>query len=287
MRAVLDQGGTVKGLRAVTVCVDYAKTFAKCLAYNRHHFSEYWVVTSGSDRETQDLAIQYDCRLHVTGVFYDRGAKFNKFAALEQCLDAMGREGWLALLDADVAWPREVKLHTFTAGGCPLGGGRFGSKELLGMTYDDGPPNTDWHMELGQLMSPLRHMMPDESAPIPPKSEWGRFPVHRNVNEHAGYSQVFNAADPALGPPPWHDVNFGNAGAADSWFQARWRPEDKVRPPWKCLHLGEPGINWEGKAGTEEDRRRRQIELWAVRRRRQAAGLDPFAEERLRGAEGG
>src|SRR5205085_1870944 len=84
--------------------------------------------------------------------------------------------------------------------------------------------------------------------PYPPESLWHQFPIHRNVSEHAGYSQIFHLKDTHLPRPPWHDINWVHAGGADSFFQQLWPKENKVRPTFSVLHIGDAGLNWMGRA---------------------------------------
>lgn len=174
--------------------------------------------------------------------------------------DLSTRGGWFTannliihncLMDADVLWPRDVKVKISKPNG------RF-----LGLSK----PGQSFHIERGQLCTPLRRMWDDwptckldwdrcskDDNSIPPEYLWPEFPVHRNVNEWAGYSQIFHAEDPALGPPPWHEINWTHAGGADSLFQRKWPAHLKVRPPWEVLHLGSAGKNWMGRATPRAD----------------------------------
>ena len=171
----------------------------------------------------------------------------------------------MCLLDADVIWPRNAKLPD---------------------------------LQVGQLCSPLRRMLVN---PIPQSFDdlirqvdnergWQFCPIHRNVNEWAGYSQIFHAADPVLGSPPWHDIDWSHAGGADSFFQAKWAKENKVRPDWECLHIGNAGENWFGRTsprldGSVPEKRAENLretdELWRRRAARRREGLDQFAPERI------
>ncbi len=203
-------------MRAILVCVDYCDYLEVTLPYNWHHFSEIMVVTSPADLDTQSYCSKFDnVRCFVTDLFYESGANFNKWKALESGLDAFGRNGWLCIMDADVVWPREIP-------------------ELL--------------LSPGTLYTPVRRMMNDVQLPIPEESQWSQFPIHRNVNEFAGYSQIFHANDPVLGDAPWHETNWKHAGGADSFFQRKWKRKNKVRPNFEVLHLGRAGLNWNGRA---------------------------------------
>lgn len=205
-------------LRAILVCVDYADFLEITLPYNLHHFSEVCVVTSKSDDDTIDIACNYchTVRLYRTDAFYENGAHFNKWKALEEGLDFMGRKGWICIMDADILWPRELCLTTL-----------------------------DW--KIGNLYTPLCRIMEDLSQPIPNEDWWGKFPLRPNQAEFAGYSQIFHADDPHLGDPPWHQLDWSHAGGADSFFQRKWPASHKIRPDFEALHLGPHGANWHGR----------------------------------------
>ncbi len=114
---------------------------------------------------------------------------------------------------------------------------------------------------------------------IPDEPIWKGFPIHRNVAEWAGYTQIFHCDDPALGKTPWHEIDWTHAGGADSFFQAKWPAEKKVRPPWEVLHLGPAGENWLGRTSTlldgtvpekQQANKAAIKELWRSRREREA-----------------
>lgn len=255
-------------MRAILVSVDYSDVLALTLLYNRHHFTEVLVVTSSADVESRRVAEENGCRFFVTDAFYDDGADFNKWKALEQGLDVLGRDGWLCLMDADVLWPRHIPW--------------------LGCSDDC------WGRREGNLYTPMRRMWLNPTIPytsdniLPPESEWDRFPLHPQQVEWAGYTQIFHASDPVLPSPPWHDISWKHAGGSDSEFQARWPQNRKVRPPFEVLHIGEAGVNWVGRAtprldGTvpegSADKRRKLREL--IRKR--GKGPDRFRHEKLGG----
>ena len=191
----------------------------------------------------------------VTDKFYDDGAHFNKWKALEHAFDVVGRHGWLCNIDADVIWPALVQF----------------------------PP-----LEIGKLYGAYRRMSLDSR--VPDESEWEQLPLHRNLREFAGFTQIFHAEDPHLPPPPWHQVDWKHAGGADSFFQALWPPEDRIKA-LDVLHLGEPNRNWCGRATPLLDgrevkgslKRRRLLKSYLKGRKlRKQQGLDLYEEEKLR-----
>lgn len=283
------------GLRAIMVAVDYTDLLAVTLPYNRHHFEEVCVVTDVKSTIQMSeflTGLGLDVKLYNTDAFYYGDATFNKWAALEEALDWYGRHGWLCLMDADVLWPKDMKVIQYD--GSMILDWEYGMYHLkqrsgelctpLRRMWTEWPnPPKNWGMMLGTDM----WQWLDSGLVIPSEHVWKDLPVHRNINEWAGYSQIFHAEDPHLGSAPWHETNWKHAGGADSFFQRKWPRTHKVRPPFEVLHLGPAGENWMGRSaplldGTTPEgaaeRRRKMQELWAGRRR---AGPGKFDQEKL------
>lgn len=272
------------------VAVDYADLLKVTLPWNRHHFTDVCVVTTFKDTTTLDVAESNNARWFRTNSFYDDGAFFNKWKALEEGIEwfLSGRnDDWLCIMDADVLWPKQVHLERF--------------------------------LRVGYLYGPRRRMAPWPLPIIPQEEEWEFFPLHRQEREIAGYSQIFHTSDPMLstcgncGCPKrvhtdyhgaksychgncegkcsgftWHQTDWKHAGGADSFFQAKWPPENRIRPPFEVLHLGDAGQNWCGRVsqradGTIPDRaeeRARQLQAMLAARAGKRWG-DRFKHERL------
>ena len=216
--------------RAITVCVDYSDFLAVTLPYNRQHYSEYWVVTTDKDKLTHAVAEQYNCRIYSTDSFFKFGPNtFAKWCGLEEGLKMMGKHGWINILDADILLPKNAD---------------FGW--LL-------PENVN------TLTTPLRHMydtlyMRESELYIPKEQDWWKYKLHHNQREWAGFCQIFHASAKCLqGEGPWFEQNWQHCGGADSIFQDRWCTENKIRPTWNVLHLGETLTNWFGRASQRLD----------------------------------
>lgn len=208
-------------IRAILVAVDFSDLLALTLPWNRHHFTSVTVVTSPADEPNVAPVCEANGADWVTtDLFFPEGAHFAKYAGLEYGLDRIGRSGFLCIMDVDILWPRRL------------------------------PP---FAPELGKLYTPRRRMADPIPKQIPPESEWGRYPLHPQQREFSGFTQVFHAADPVLGSPPWHDVRWSHCGGGDSELQSRWEERNKVRPPWEVLHLGPAGVNWLGRASARVD----------------------------------
>lgn len=221
-------------MNAALVCVDYADLLEVTLPYNRHHFDDVLVITVKDDPCIQ-IAKRYRCHIHTTDAFYRDGADFNKWLALEEGLNLFGRSGWLCLMDADVLWPTKIEFNSNQGGSFP----NRGIRNRVGLIK-------------GKLYVPRRRILSNVTAAIPPESEWSKLSLFNEL-EFAGYSQIFHCDDPVLGEPPWHETNWRHAGGADSFFQAKWQEQDKIRPAFKVLHLGTPGQNWCGRASQRRD----------------------------------
>lgn len=228
-------------MRAIVVCVDFADILAITLPRNLHWFSQVVVVTSPKDEQTLHLLDhhirRYDqkVRLYVTDSFYDDGAVFNKWKALEHGLDFMGRDGWLCLMDADVLWPENVPQQ-------------FYQQLRIGRLYT--PQRRILSNPASILWQDKAHLPEYKGLASSRSPTWANLVVQstpKQEREFAGYTQIFHAHDPVLGRGPWHELDWRHAGGADSFFQDRWATHNKVRPPFEVIHLGEPGENWCGR----------------------------------------
>ena len=203
-------------IRSITVSVDYADCLAVTLPYNQYQFEERWIVTTPEDYKTIRIAEEFDCKLYTTNSFYDDGADFNKFKALEEGLEVMGREGWICIMDADILWPI---LH---------------------------PPI---ELVIGCLYGTNRHMYPHIKSI--PEHMWSHFPLH-GYKDFSGFTQLFHADDMKLKETPWHELDWKHAGGGDTHFADRWPKTQRVKLPFNVLHLGEADSNWCGRGKKEE-----------------------------------
>lgn len=145
-----------------------------------------------------------------------------------------------------------------------------------------------WRLDVGCLYTPLRRMFCDLRLPVPPEEHWSKWPLHPQQREWAGYTQVFHADDPNLGKSPWYETTWKHAGGADSFFQMRWRTQQKLRPPFEVLHLGTSGENWcgrvspylDGHSDPKAQERRQQLHGLLAQRRQQRNTVDPYRHER-------
>lgn len=208
-------------IRALTVCVGYDDILRLTMPTVLPFVSELLVVSSPADERTAALVAGTDrARLLRTDAFYRDGAKFNKGLAIEEGFSALGRTGWLLVLDADIMLPPDAarRLVKPLRPGCLYTAPR--------RVLNDAAAWPDYHMR------------PDRWAGLPLRDDRGHF----------GYFQLFHATDPVLRPRPWYGVTSTHAGRCDNEFQLKWGKAHKLRPGFEVLHVGPCDENWFGRA---------------------------------------
>lgn len=207
-------------IRGITICVGYDDLLKITLPRNMRHMSECLVVTSPDDQRTKDLALSVPgVRVFETDAFTRYGARFNKGLAMEEGFDALGREGWILIWDADILLPEEFP-------------------------YDRVKP---------ECLHGMRRRFLDDPTKWTPEYDWklSRWPADP---QWIGYFQLFHAGDPKLaGVRPWYDVTFAHAGGADAYFITHWQSPWRQSLKADVLHLGPKDTNWFGRASARLD----------------------------------
>ena len=211
-------------LRTIITSVGFGDFLSLTLPWNRHHWQEVMVLTSPADSESATVARANGASVYATNAFYTGGAKFNKYLAIEECLDHFGRHGVICLVDVDIFWPKIL------------------------------PPFSRWRR--GNIYSfRRRRLLVDVTAPIPPENEWHKLPMQLLTDKCFGFTQIFWADDPVLGKPPWHPVDITHAGLGDNLFQNKWPSHARVWLERDVLHLGDHGNNWLGRVVSDRNGR--------------------------------
>lgn len=249
-------------MKAICVCVGFDDLLAITLPRFCRAFEEVAVVSSFGDFETANVVVRNrqafgNVRLFQTGAFYRGGATFNKGLVIEESFDAMGRDGWLAVVDADIVLPDHP------------------------IEWSDIRP---WN-----LYVPPRRVLADPRKFRNPDLDWRRLPLVGD-KEHGGWLQVFHADDHHIRDArPWYGTDWQHAGGCDSIFMAKWPPEHRVWLPWEVLHLGPVGQNWWGRATPRLDGRevpgaesaKKKMAAMMARRRMAKKGKERFAGEKV------
>lgn len=214
-------------LRGLVVCVNYDDILKYTLPWNVKNLHECLVVTSPEDHRTAEFVnafaktLQYpecDISLFQTDAFTRYGAKFNKGLAIEEAYDYWGRQGWNVIWDADIAFPKGMRLDDLRTGNL------YGARRRMAPSVDD------------EILD----------------GDWTQYPIGRDI-EFAGFFQLFNASDHVLQQTPWYDPTFIHAGGGDAFFQSLWGSRSKVRLDIECLHIGPRDENWYGRVSSRVD----------------------------------
>lgn len=207
-------------VKGIVVCVEYDDLLAITLPRNARHLTEIVVVTSPTDRRTQEVVRSVpSARCFITDSFYRDGARFNKGAALEQGFDALGRDGWTLIWDADVLFP-------------------------------DVMPFTN--LDPAKLYGARRRILENPGEWSPKFTSWNRLPLSRETG-WPGFFQLFHGSCARIASRPWYDTTFVHAGGGDAYFQSRWPHDAKGYLPIEVLHLGPRDANWFGRASARTD----------------------------------
>ena len=216
-------------IKALTVCVGYDDFLRLSLPRILPHVSQFLVITSSADKRTQDLVTEFSdkVKVYVTDVFYEQGASFNKGAAIEQGFDALGRDGWFLVMDADIVVPARLPQLSLRPGYLYSSARRILS-DVAGLTDVS--------------------TIDQESLPL------------RKECSHYGYFQLFHSSDPLMRRRPWYDVDWMHAGGCDATFRKRWPKHKRIKLPFEVVHLGDPDRNWFGRVVPRIDNQEQDAE---------------------------
>lgn len=205
-------------IKGLVVCVDYDDYLSLTLPANMRHFTECVVVTSPADERTRSVVASVpSARLFVTDAFTRHGKRFNKGAAIEEAFDALGRDGWTLVHDADTLLPSSLTL-------API-------------------------MDPSKLYGAKRRLCSEHVPPV--ETRWREYPISREAG-WPGYFQLFHGS--ALHDiRPWYGIDSDHAGIGDAHFQNHWPVERKAWLPMEVLHLGPRDVNWFGRASERLD----------------------------------
>lgn len=205
-------------IRAIVVCSGFADLLAHSLCKWHTGSDRLVVITSSGDKATQDLCASMGVETHVTDIFWENGAHFNKSAAMAECVAKLKlREGadWLLTFDADMVPPKDWRDRL----------------EAMALTP-------------GLLYGSRRYQNP-ENTKNPVFNPRALMPQHWVI----GFFTLFHNSDRALPQmsEPLFDLHWPHAGNYDTAFSFRWRRQDHVLLPLPLIHLGEERANWMGR----------------------------------------
>jgi hypothetical protein len=273
-------------LSGITVSVGYDDLLAITLPQNLDLFDQLIVVTSETDKRTQQLVTDLSRRntgldLLVTDLFYRDGAIFNKFRAVEAATQRIDPARWCLILDADIFLPATTRERLAAGGLCQLNPDcLYGARRWL-------------ILRKAQLQ-----VISQGAADVAETSliHERYFECYQD-SEIAGYFQLFHPASRFLMQRPWYGIDWRHAGGGDSDFMLKFPAVNRCwLPDCEVYHLGQPGENWFGRTDARWDELSEAAvtpaeqltpaaarhEMTAMRRARgQNKGVDRFKGEKL------
>lgn len=96
-------------LQAVTVSVNYSDFLKYTIVENKDLFDKWIIVTDTKDAKTKELCDEYGITCIQTDVFYENGAKFNKYAAINEGLKYVDDDAWILFIDSDIVLHYEMR----------------------------------------------------------------------------------------------------------------------------------------------------------------------------------
>jgi hypothetical protein len=228
-------------ITGITVCVDYWDILDITIDGWRNYCDEIIIITDMKSLRAFNEEKYKGLIVYGTDAFYRNGATFNKGLAIEEVTTKLKDyvKDWVVFFDADILIPH-LNFQTET-------------------------------LNKQNLYTPHRKIIPIDKVKDLKTLDLDKFPVYPEA-EFAGYFQLFHKDSVER---PWYSTDWKHAGGCDSDFQAKFKQENKIRPNFYVYHLGEPGINWNGRAqpyvdGSKPDNmlinRTKQTEMFVKRR---------------------
>jgi hypothetical protein len=204
----------MKRFTGLTLCVDYSDVL-RITIRNAQHFDDYVIVTHERDTRTIDLCKLHDVNYVCSAKLLPGGGAFLKAEALNEALDKLAANAWVAVLDADILLPKDFREQLDA---CNLQSGiLYGVKgRQICLDIVEAELMRDavsWQL-LERCKLPLGYFQLFYSGLEP-----NRFPEGL-VKDASTYDMVF----------------------AEAFTQARWGIL-----PISVLHLGPVGENWSGR----------------------------------------
>jgi len=223
-------------LEAVTVCVGFDDMLDVTLGRNHPHLDTAIVVTSHSDRRTQQVAYKHGAILVLTDLFTKNGLVFNKGAAINAGFYRFQYRGWRMHLDADIILPDGFRRMLFNHT-------HLDRKHLYGCDRVNVVGMNELHK--------FDAKWPQHRHGFLVGSQIQRPIGHRYVNTLEGYLpigcfQMWHASTQKSYP-----YGQGDAAHSDIMFASQWPREHRtLLPSVICYHLCSRnpvhGENWSG-----------------------------------------
>jgi len=202
-------------IQALTVSVNYAD-FLECIAPNRRHFDRWLVVTDEKDARTQEVCRRHGMDVLFSKRLYEKGAAFHKAAALNEGLEALDQDGWVAVMDSDILLPHDFRERLDAQELDPAG--------LYGLS--------------GRRVCPTLA----EFRALALREPWADNLIYTTFV--IGYFNLFHLGQERNRYP---DHGSDDASTYDVLFSEAFPPAQRHYLPMVCLHAGDASQNWRGR----------------------------------------
>ncbi len=227
-------------IETVIVSVDYGDFLRETLPQNLPHFDNLVVVSSPTDKLTQQVCRKWNVKCLLTEIHTkDPESDFNKSRAINHGLNHLTRKDWLLHLDADIVLPPTFKRLLENA--------ELQPDCVYGIDRVNCPSYADWKKYQKDF-----HYNTDVSWFCYPPMGWelGARLVHGDYGGYLpiGFFQLWHSDQRIRYPITLQ----GTAEHTDVLHSAEWsRPKRVLLPEVIGIHLASEGskmgANWEGR----------------------------------------
>jgi hypothetical protein len=217
-----------EGITCSVGCADFLSIF---LEKNLRHFDNLIVVTDRNDKQTFEVAKNFNIRLFVTDVFYENGNKFDRGSAYNRALKLLKYNDWVSFIDVDIILQKDHKEKFLNY--------NLNKNIFYGMDRHNIFSQSDREKVINDI---------DISTSPDCKHEWG-----------FGYFQHFSMKHPVIQKlknqnsqiyPSSFDVGTSDFlfrkqfgfGAMDESGRWNWDSNFQQKLPWHCYHIGSRGL---------------------------------------------
>jgi hypothetical protein len=202
-------------IQALCVSVNYAD-FLECIAPNIRHFERWLVVTDEKDTRTQEVCRRHGMEVLISKRLYENDAAFHKAAALNEGLEALDQDAWVAVMDSDILLPNDFRA-------------RLDAQEL--------DPSCLYGLS-GRRVCRTLHEFQAMAACEP----WADNLIYTTFV--IGYFNLFHLGQEQNRYP---EGGSDDASTYDVEFSNAFPAAKRRYLPFVCLHAGEASLNWRGR----------------------------------------
>jgi len=229
---------------AFTCCVNYSDMLVITYPFNRKYYDTLIVVTAPDDHKTIGFCQDNHLTYLSSESYKQDGSTFNRAAMLNCAIDFCTKEypgEWLISMDADVIMDvvddnragRDLWIADWCSP-CTREPFVYGGKLDPALIY--GCPRKMIRKRMELTLDNLRN---------PYIGDWFQYPY--NLCAYLGYFQMFHK------PTARNDESYKTVDNSDTAFLDKNFGINSARTLTNlvCYHLGEPGVNWNGRVSEE------------------------------------